>query len=295
MASWDIRPASLSFKAGRVKTRKTRKGGAIATSSWRRKKMDTERISKSYLERLLIVSLALSFLFASGCSNPVAHIPELSTNQLGGIKPLYGPSPDSLYRLAPYDIINIRFTYHAEQDPKGPISIRPDGNITLEGIGEIQAMGLTPDQLAKVITEKSSGRMKDPEVVVTVGQYAPKRVYVGGEVKTPGVILLQDNMLTPLQAIFDRGGFTTAAQVDSVILIRDAGSPNPKIGRINLHEAMEGGLPEQIALLPNDVLYVPMTGIGRADLWVKQHITDLIPQAFLRPPIPSGRDLFFGR
>jgi hypothetical protein len=80
--------------------------------------------------------------------------------------------------------------------------------------------------------------------------------------------------------------------MDSVILIRDAGSPNPTIGRINVHAAMEGGLPEGIALLPNDVLYVPMSGIGRADLWVKQHITDLIPDQFLRPPIPGPGMLF---
>ncbi len=231
-------------------------------------------------------------LLVLGCGNPVAHIPEFDKNELSGIRPFYGPSADSLYRLVPYDVIAVRFPYHAEQDPKAAITVRPDGNITLEGIGEIQAVGLTPDQLAKLIAEKNSGRMKDPEVTVTITQYAPKKVYVGGEVRSPGVVTIQDNM-TPLQAIFDRGGFTKTAQVDSVILIRDAGSENPKIGRINIHDAMEGGVPEQLALLPNDVLYVPMTSIGRADLWVRQHIKDLIPSQFLRPAIPPT-GLIFG-
>ena len=97
--------------------------------------------------------------------------------------------------------------------------------------------------------------------------------------------------MTPLQAIFDRGGFTNTAQVDSVILIRDAASGTPKIGRIDLQQAMEGGLPEQFALLPNDVVYVPMTGIGRADLWVRQHLVELVPWQYLRPPGVS--DLIF--
>ncbi|MGH7830607.1 MAG: polysaccharide biosynthesis/export family protein, partial [Candidatus Binatia bacterium] len=129
-----------------------------------------------------IFLIGSTLLFAGGCSNPVAHIPELNTKELGGLKPIYGPSPDTLYRLAPYDIIGIRFAYHPEQDPKGPISVQPDGNITLDNIGPIPAAGLTPNELAKAIAEKSSSRLKDPEVVVTVGQYAPKRIYVGGEV-----------------------------------------------------------------------------------------------------------------
>jgi polysaccharide export outer membrane protein len=204
---------------------------------------------------------------------------------------MYAPSGEASYKLVPNDQLSIRFPYHPESDPKGIVSVGPDGLILLEGIGSIPAVGLTPEQLAKVIAEKSSGRLKDPEVLVTVGGYAQKRVYVGGQVKGPGVVILQDN-LTPLQAIFERGGFTDIAQIDSVVLIRDANSQNPKIGRINLHQAMENAIPEKITLLPNDIVYVPMTGIARADLWVKQHIRDLIPDQFLRPPIPGPSMLF---
>jgi polysaccharide export outer membrane protein len=178
--------------------------------------------------------------------------------------------------MAAYDQITVRFTYHPEQDPKMPISIRPDGNITLEGVGGIRAAGLTPEELGKEIAAKSSKRLRDPEVVVTVAQFAPRQVYVGGQVKQPGIVKFQGEM-TPIQAIFDRGGFTNEAQVDSVILIRDAGGPEPIIGRINSNQSLEDGKPEKITLLTNDVIYVPMSGIGRADLWVKQHLRDIIP------------------
>jgi hypothetical protein len=90
--------------------------------------------------------------------------------------------------------------------------------------------------------------------------------------------------MTPLQAIFDRGGFTTVAQQDGVILIRDAASNDPQIGRLNLTEAMENASAERVILSANDVIYVPMTGIGRADLWVKQNIRDLVPWELMRPP-----------
>jgi protein involved in polysaccharide export with SLBB domain len=230
----------------------------------------------------ILGALLFVFLYASGCGNPVAHIQEFPTRNLGGVKPVYGPSAER-YRLVPYDLINVRYTYHPERDPKVALPIRPDGNITLEGIGSISAAGLTPEQLANIIAEKSSGRLKDPEVIVTIAQYAPRKIYVGGEVKAPGIVNLQE-IMTPLQAIFDRGGFTTSAQVDSVILIRDAASGNPQIGRINVNQAMEKAIPEQITLLPNDVLYIPLSGIGRADLWVRQHLRDIIPWELIQPP-----------
>jgi protein involved in polysaccharide export with SLBB domain len=108
-------------------------------------------------------------------------------------------------------------------------------------------------------------------------------VFVGGEVNSPGTVTIQDGM-TPLQAIFDRGGFTTTAQKDSVILIRDAASNDPQIGRLNLMEAMENAGAERMILTANDVLYVPMSGIGRSNQWVRQNIKDLIPWEILRPP-----------
>jgi protein involved in polysaccharide export with SLBB domain len=258
--------------------------------------MGMGRSSKIFAKVSIV--LAVTFLSASlsvlGCGNPVAHIPGFNKNDLALAKPGHAPSGDSQYRLVPYDLINIKFTYHPDEDTKVPLMIRPDGNITLEGIGLIKAAGLTPEQLAKMIAEKSASRMKEPEVVVSITQYAQRKVYVGGEVKSPGVVLVQDGRsLTPMQAIFERGGFTYTAQVDSVILIRDAASENPKIGRLNLNQAIEDGVPEQVALLDNDVIYIPMTGIGRADLWVRQHIRELIPWEILRPP--SARDIFLAR
>ena len=253
--------------------------------------MSTKQSGEMLLARILL-GLGTLIVFVSGCANPVAHIPVFDKSQAAATQPLQGIFVrDSTYRLVPYDVINIKYTYHPEIDPKVPIIIRPDGDIVLEGIGSIQAVNRTPEELAKLIAEKSSSRLRDPEVIVSVAGYAPRRAFIGGEVKSPGIVNIQEGM-TPLQAIFDRGGFTHTAQVDSVILIRDAASGTPKIGRIDLQQAMEGGLPEQFALLPNDVVYVPMTGIGRADLWVKQHIEDLIPQAFLRPPIPTAGMLF---
>ena len=123
---------------------------------------------------------------------------------------------------------------------------------------------------------KSSTRLRNPEVLVAVTEYAPRQIYVGGQVNSPGIAKFQGE-ITPLQAILDRGGFNDQAQKDSVILIRNTGGPEPIIGRINIMQGLEDGVPEKITLLTNDILYVPMSGIARADLWVKQHLNDILP------------------
>jgi protein involved in polysaccharide export with SLBB domain len=235
--------------------------------------MKTHAIKRGWQKALLVASLIIV-----ACSNPVSHIPELTPEQLA--KPVNQPPTEQNYKLVPYDLVTIRFTYHPEQDPKTPVAVRPDGQITLDGVGAVQAAGRTPEDLGKEIAAKSSTRLRNPEVIVTVTQFAKRKIYVGGQVRAPGVVEFQGD-ITPLQAIFDRGGFADDAQVDSVILIRNTGGPEPIIGRINANQALENGAPEKITLLTNDVIYVPMSGIGRADLWVKQHLRDILPSEII--------------
>jgi protein involved in polysaccharide export with SLBB domain len=237
----------------------------------------------STLKRGLIANsqnaLLVAFLVIVACTNPVAHIPEINPEQLRA-KPVNPPPTEQTYKMVPYDLVTIRFTYHPEQDPKTPVTIRPDGNITLDGIGAVRAAGLTPEELGREIAAKSSKRLRDPEVLVTLTQFAPRKIYVGGQVKSPGIAQFQGE-LTPLQAILDRGGFSDDAQKDSVILIRNTGGPEPIIGRINVIQGLEDGIAEKITLVNNDILYVPMSGIARADLWVKQHLNDIIPYGLI--------------
>ena len=240
--------------------------------------MKINSIKKSVLDKSP-TGLFVALLVIVACSNPVAHIPELNPEQLRA-RPVNQPPTEQTYKMVPYDSITVRFTYHPEQDPKGPISIRPDGQITLDATGAIQAAGRTPEELGKEIAAKSSTRLRDPEVLVTVTQYAVRKIYVGGQVGAPGVINFQGE-LTPLQAVLERGGFTDNAQKDSIILIRNTGGPEPIIGRINVIQGLEDGVPEKITLSTNDILYVPMSGIARADLWVKQNLNDILPTGLI--------------
>ena len=237
----------------------------------------------------------IGILMLTACSNPVSHLPEFRQTAMTTPQPIPAVRGGAYYRLVPYDQINVRFPYHPEQDSKPTglyslatgtgatgtgLQIQPDGNITLDAVGTIRAAGLTPDELGKLIADKASDRLRDPQVIVTIVQYAPRRVFVGGEVNQPGPVLIQEGM-TPVQAIFERGGFKDTAERDGVVLIRDAGSENPQIGRIDVFMSLENGKPEAITLLTNDVIYVPMSGIGRVSTWVRQHLREIIPMELI--------------
>ena len=64
-------------------------------------------------QNLLLVVL----LVIVACSNRVAHIPEIDPEQLRA-KGLSQPSTKKTYKMVPYDLVTIRFTYHPEQDPR---------------------------------------------------------------------------------------------------------------------------------------------------------------------------------
>lgn len=146
------------------------------------------------------LTLALALIGCGGSRQPGPQVP-LPPLDAQPLKPGEGAvGPD--YRLRPGDLLRVKFTYHPELDVKLPI--RPDGNITLQAGGDLHAAGLTADELESMIVERTSDRLREPEVSVIVADVAEQKVYVGGEVLAPGFILYQPGM-TPLQAIMGRG------------------------------------------------------------------------------------------
>src|SRR5438094_8395430 len=147
----------------------------------------TNRIERKFIGKSQAVLVA--FVAIVGCSNPVANIPELKPEQLVA-KPVKQPAYEQNYKMVPYDLITIRFPFHPEQDPKAPVSIRPDGQINLDGVGSVQAAVLTPDELGKQIAAKTSTRLRKPEVMVAITQCEPRKTYGVGQDKNTSKCLV---------------------------------------------------------------------------------------------------------
>lgn len=177
------------------------------------------------------------------------------------------------YRLAPGDLIDVKFPYHPEENERVPV--RPDGRIGLQVIGDTMAAGLTVKELQDDVVKKSSVTLRDPVVSIVIAQLAEHKVYVGGQVTKPGFVPYREGM-TPLQAIVERGGFTDDAKTDDVLYLSRVGD-QVQSQRLDLESVMDGHSTEQIVMSPDDVIMVPRTFIGDADVWVDQWIRGLLP------------------
>jgi protein involved in polysaccharide export with SLBB domain len=230
----------------------------------------------------LTTLLCLLALAASACSSIGRSLPPPSAE----FKTDRGPIARADYRLQIGDRLHIKFPYHDRMNQELPV--RPDGKISLASTGELQAAGLTPLELSDVIREKSSARLRNPEVVVVVTQFGESRVYVGGEVTKPGYVNLTEGM-TPLQAVMAVGGFKDTAKMDSVLYVARASDGSYQASRIDLEDVVRNGVPETVRLSGSDLVYVPKTRIGNANQFVKQYIRDMLPvdsRAGLTAPIP---------
>lgn len=212
----------------------------------------------------------------SACGAPI-NVPLLAPEEIPHLEAA-GNFPHRIYRIEPGDSLQIRYTFHHEMNQE--VIVQPDGKITATLVGEVAAAGMTTAALEKLLVGQTSDRLLNPEVVVSISRFAERNIYIGGEVGKPGIVPYQKG-LSPLQAIIAAGGFKDTAQPESVILIRTGGSDNNIVSRrLNLTEAITDGIKEPIYLAPHDVVFVPKSAIADVNLWVQQHITDIIGPFF---------------
>src|SRR5262245_50420414 len=132
------------------------------------------------------------------------------------------------YRVQPGDVVDVKFLYHPNENQR--LGIRPDGTLALPITGDLMVMGLTVDELEELIRTRASRRLREPVVSVTIAETSA-RAYVGGEVSNAGFVQLGKPM-DVVQAIFERGGFRTTADLTKVMVVSRSGNPSTR--RLNI-------------------------------------------------------------
>jgi polysaccharide export outer membrane protein len=161
---------------------------------------------------------------------------------------------DPAYKIGPQDVLKI--DVWKEEQLTRTVPVRPDGKITLPLLNDVQAVGLTPMELAGVIGEQLKKYINNPQVTVSVTEINSRRVYVTGEVTKAGAYALLPHM-TVLQALSSSGGFTQFARVKNIYVLRTENGKQIKMP-FNYKEAVSGKNEGQnIELLPGDVIVVP--------------------------------------
>jgi polysaccharide export outer membrane protein len=139
-----------------------------------------------------------------------------------------------------------------EPDFTRQVIVRPDGKITMPLIGELQAEGLTPDQLTAKLTENLTKFLNNPQVNVTLIGVNSKKYYITGEVQRPGSFPLAVPTHV-LEALSNAGGFRDFANEKKIVILRKG-----QRLKFNYKEVIKGKKTEQNILLENgDYIIVP--------------------------------------
>jgi protein involved in polysaccharide export with SLBB domain len=166
-------------------------------------------------------------------------------------------------------------------------TVRPDGKINLQLIGETNVRGLTPEEFQDSLVKQYGVHLKNPEISVAVRSFYSRRVYVGGEVRAPGFVEMPGPM-TLLEAVLAVGGYNLQnANPGKVMVIRQKSGVQERF-RVDISKAFSGKDFQVFYLEPYDIVYVPQSGITKVNQWVDQHINRIIPQFGLMYTKPVG-------
>jgi len=175
------------------------------------------------------------------------------------------PTP---YEIGPGDILNIVVWDHPELNLPGiggggdgtsaVSSVAPGYTVDTNGfiqyayIGPIKVAGLSEMGVRDALAAKLARYVRDPQVTVRIQAYRSKRVYVDGEVKTPGVEVINDRPMSLPEAVNRAGGFTSTADRSRVAVTRGDSTVV-----VNMPELIRKGFnPDRIMLRDGDLVRI---------------------------------------
>ncbi len=190
---------------------------------------------------VLLLAAALAFAGCATTKNPAPGSPPTGT-----------PHSEKIL-LREGDVLKIAFPGAPNLDTIQPI--RRDGKLNLTLVGEVQAAGLTPDELQKKLVDLYASQISSKEITVQV-QSSVFPVYITGAVIKPGKIT-SDHPITVLEAVMEAGGPNyDTANLKSVHIDRNENGVMRHF-IVNLKAMLVGTDMKPFYLKPADIVYVP--------------------------------------
>lgn len=200
--------------------------------------------------RLPVVFLLLTLLVA-GCAGHSAppSVPGLASAQATSV---------DQYHIGVDDVVSVSVWQNEELSVTVPV--RPDGRISMPLLGDVQAGGLTPQQVSANIKRALEQYIRNPHVVVILEELNSheflSRIRVTGAVQQPMSLPHRQGM-SVLDAVLEAGGLTDFASGNGTVLYRRVEGETESIP-VYLEDILEeGDLSTNYALAPGDVIAIP--------------------------------------
>ncbi len=176
-------------------------------------------------------------------------------------------SQETSYIVGPHDVLTI--TCYDQADLSGKFAVEVDGTFTFPLIGRFKAGGLTlravEDRLKAKL--KDDGFFNNPQITVSVEQYRSQKVFIVGEVRSPGSYPVSGDM--NLVEALARAGSTLPTASGEVVIVHVPSGQNAlgptlpsqdnaeNIVRVDLRELHNGVIASNAALRDGDTIFVP--------------------------------------
>ena len=193
----------------------------------------------------LVMAVGVALAFLGACASRDVQLPPLLEEKVQSAVD---------YRIGAEDVVEVMVWKNA--DLSREVTVLPDGKISLPLIGDMQAAGLTSQQLVADITAKLEAYYKEPpQVSVIVKQVKDFDIYILGDVTAPGKQVVKPGT-SFLQAIAIAGGFTDFAKTSKIILRRQVVGGDEVAISID-YKAVVAGIERNLRLKPGDTIIVP--------------------------------------
>ena len=221
--------------------------------------------------------LALVAILLTGC---ISSSSDIGQHALPATRMLDDPvgevvAGELAYQLQPGDVLDVKFFYNP--DLNETLVIAPDGRIALQLVGELVVAGLSTQELKDLLTERYKKIVRQAELVVILRKYAASRVFIGGEVNSPGAQALDGGSLSVFQAIIQSGGFRKGAERRNVVVLRHSGTGKLTFIKLNMQAHLEQRRIEDIPLKPFDIVFVPQRRIAEVAEFFEEYLSKIVP------------------
>ena len=172
------------------------------------------------------------------------------------------------YRIGANDALFITVWDHPEltipggqQQPSSANArvVRDDGTLFYPFIGNVHVAGKTLEELREIIANRLARYIEQPQVDVNVIEYNSQKIYFSGAFENAGVIRVNAQRLTLLQAIGQATIDTARADLSNLVLIRDGRTYQLDYDRLTSSPSRIG----EVYLKPGDKVHMGLNDARR--------------------------------
>lgn len=179
--------------------------------------------------------------------------------------------PTQSYLISAQDVLTVTVMNHANLT--GKYTVQPDGSVRLPLVGRIASAGLTVAEFERRLTRAlAEGFILEPRVTVELEQFRGRRVFVFGNISSPGTYALTDQLT--LIEVLAKAGYGAASEAVIVRPNKPTGGvtlpdqvSDGEVIRVSLRElekaVEQGSLARNVVLKDGDTIFIPRVDLTR--------------------------------